>query len=281
MSFLLNFWFDCLLGIYTCYFLLPTVLSTAKRAEENVRAKNLADRVIVLHRRVEDLEDIHIDEKVDVIISNWMGYMLLYENMLGSVIAARDRWLTDGGLILPSSATLYMVATKIPDSKSSEFGRNSYGIDMSAQRVAFEGLCVETIPPQNVLTIPLHVVKHVNCYAIPIDELVSVTTEFKLQANTKARMNGFAFWFDVEFSGDASKSSTVKEALKLSTAPVEHSTHWQQTVIYLDEPVDLDKAQLIKGTLTLSPSEENPRIMNIHLEYTAAGRSSVKRAVMW
>ncbi|KAF7827479.1 putative protein arginine N-methyltransferase 6 [Senna tora] len=75
----------------------------AQQAKEIVKANKLSDVVIVMHGRVEDVE---IDEEVDVIISEWMGYMLLYESMLGSVITARDRWLKPGGLILPSNATL-------------------------------------------------------------------------------------------------------------------------------------------------------------------------------
>jgi hypothetical protein len=32
-------------------------------------------------------------DQVDVIISEWMGYCLLYESMLNTVIFARDKWL--------------------------------------------------------------------------------------------------------------------------------------------------------------------------------------------
>ena len=31
--------------------------------------------------------------KVDIIISEWMGYFLLYESMLDTVLVARDKWL--------------------------------------------------------------------------------------------------------------------------------------------------------------------------------------------
>ena len=34
-------------------------------------------------------------EKVDIIISEWMGYFLFYESMLDTVIFARDKWLVD------------------------------------------------------------------------------------------------------------------------------------------------------------------------------------------
>ena len=35
-------------------------------------------------------------EKVDIIISEWMGYCLFYESMLQTVIYARDKWLVGG-----------------------------------------------------------------------------------------------------------------------------------------------------------------------------------------
>lgn len=44
--------------------------------------------------KLEDIIELpHGIIKVDIIISEWMGYMLLYESMLDSVLYARDRWL--------------------------------------------------------------------------------------------------------------------------------------------------------------------------------------------
>jgi protein arginine N-methyltransferase 1 len=40
------------------------------------------------------VEDVNLPvDKVDIIISEWMGYFLLYESMLDTVLVARDRWL--------------------------------------------------------------------------------------------------------------------------------------------------------------------------------------------
>ena len=39
--------------------------------------------------------------KVDIIISEWMGYCLLYESMLETVLFARDKFLKPDGIILP------------------------------------------------------------------------------------------------------------------------------------------------------------------------------------
>lgn len=51
------------------------------------------------------MEDVQLPEKVDVIVSEWMGYLLIRESMIDSVIFARDRWLREGGLLYPSHAT--------------------------------------------------------------------------------------------------------------------------------------------------------------------------------
>ena len=54
-------------------------------------------------------------ETVDIIISEWMGYFLLYESMLDTVLYARDKWLVkDGsGIIMPDRATIYLCAIEV------------------------------------------------------------------------------------------------------------------------------------------------------------------------
>ena len=65
----------------------------------------------VANSMVEELEkSIKIQpHSVDVLVSEWMGYCLLYESMLTSVLYARDRWLKPGGAILPDTATMVIV----------------------------------------------------------------------------------------------------------------------------------------------------------------------------
>jgi len=41
-------------------------------------------------------------EKVDIIVSEWMGYCLFYESMLNTVIHARDKWLVTGFRLVSS-----------------------------------------------------------------------------------------------------------------------------------------------------------------------------------
>lgn len=48
-------------------------------------------------------------EKVDIIVSEWMGYFLLFEGMLDSFIYARDTYLKPDGLILPNKCNISIV----------------------------------------------------------------------------------------------------------------------------------------------------------------------------
>ena len=43
---------------------------------------------------------------VDIIVSEWMGYFLLRESMLDSVISIRDKFLKKSGLMFPSHASM-------------------------------------------------------------------------------------------------------------------------------------------------------------------------------
>ena len=50
-------------------------------------------------------------QQFDIIISEWMGYFLLYESMLPSVLIARDRYLKPDGILAPSHCQMLLAAT--------------------------------------------------------------------------------------------------------------------------------------------------------------------------
>lgn len=69
-------------------------------ARKVVRDNGLENKITIIHGKIEEIE-LPV-AKVDIIISEWMGYFLLYENMLESVLFARDKYLTEDGLMFPS-----------------------------------------------------------------------------------------------------------------------------------------------------------------------------------
>ena len=68
-------------------------------AKKIVADNGLSDIVTIIRGKVEEIE-LPVP-KVDIIISEWMGYCLFYESMLDTVLYARDKWLVEGGLMFP------------------------------------------------------------------------------------------------------------------------------------------------------------------------------------
>ncbi len=122
------------------------------------------------------LEDTELPIKqFDIIISEWMGYFLLYESMLDTVLEARDRYLKPGGLIFPDHATLYIAAIEDQEykeekincalhfsslvnvvcSKNAIVWDNVYGFDFSCIKdIALREPLVDTVELKAVATDP-------------------------------------------------------------------------------------------------------------------------------
>ena len=61
------------------------------------KANGLEGRIEFIRGRS---ERIKLEQPVDVIVSEWLGYFALAECMFKSVIGARDRWLAPGGRMI-------------------------------------------------------------------------------------------------------------------------------------------------------------------------------------
>ena len=99
--------------------------SIIEKAKEIVAANGLSSKVTLLQGKMEEVEMPlqHLSNgKVDIIISEWMGYFLLYESMLDTVLYARDQYLVENGKIFPDKATIYMAAIEDGDYKDDKIG---------------------------------------------------------------------------------------------------------------------------------------------------------------
>jgi protein arginine N-methyltransferase 1 len=65
------------------------------------------------------LEEVTLPlQEYDIIISEWMGYFLLYESMLDTVLLARDKYLKKDGMLFPDQANIYIAAIEDEDYKA-------------------------------------------------------------------------------------------------------------------------------------------------------------------
>jgi protein arginine N-methyltransferase 1 len=97
--------------------------SIIDKAKQIVAANGLSDRITLLQGKMEEV--VLPFPKVDIIISEWMGYFLLYESMLDTVLYARDRYLNPGGKIFPDKATMYVAAIEDGEYKDDKIGCKS------------------------------------------------------------------------------------------------------------------------------------------------------------
>ncbi|KNA14359.1 hypothetical protein SOVF_107540 [Spinacia oleracea] len=219
-------------------------------------SKQSSDVVEVVHGMIEDIEKtISIKpHTIDVLLSEWMGYCLLYESMLSSVLFARDRWLKPGGAILPDTATMFAAGfgrgcTSLP------FWENVYGIDMSSvgkelAKDAAEHPIVDFVDNNDIVTETASL-KNFNLATMKIEDM-DFTSSIVLQPKSTSVAesgdkkhgltwcHGVVLWFDNGFTSRFCKEMSAN----LSTSPYTPKTHWAQTIFTFREPILLSSGRL-------------------------------------
>lgn len=76
----------------------------AYHAQQLVVANNVSGHIKVVPGKIEEIE---LNEMVDIIISEPMGYMLYNERMLETYLHAR-KWLKPGGKMFPTEGDLHV-----------------------------------------------------------------------------------------------------------------------------------------------------------------------------
>eukprot|EP00762_Andalucia_godoyi_P003356 ANDGO_06595.mRNA.1 putative protein arginine N-methyltransferase 6.2 len=241
---------------------------------EAIAKHNSMDHIIqVVHSRAEEISDEVIPPgSVDIIVSEWMGYFLLYESMFDSVVYARERWLKPEGQMFPNKGRMYISA--ISDIKSFNdaiyFWENVYGIDMScimpfAKKCAFEEPIVDTFDPNGIISNAV-LFKDIDCKSVTAAELDDFESPFDLVTNDSDWFNGFISWFDCEFPAAEGEKPVI-----LSTSPESTNTHWATTLFYVFKPMKIHKNEHIKGKLRVAKSAEHQRLVDISFDYTIRG----------
>ncbi|KAH9762827.1 protein arginine N-methyltransferase 1.1 [Citrus sinensis] len=211
----------------------------ANMAKQIVEANGFSNVITVLKGKIEEIE-LPVT-KVDIIISEWMGYFLLFENMLNTVLYARDKWLVDDGIVLPDKASLYLTAIEDAEYKDDkiEFWNNVYGFDMSCiKKQAMMEPLVDTVDQNQIVT---------NCQLLKTMDISKMGP------------------------GDASFTAPFK---LVAQRPKSRATHWKQTVLYLEDVLTICEGEAISGSLTVAPNKKNPRDVDIMLKYSLQGRHS-------
>merc|ERR1719272_300982 len=245
---------------------MSTIITSARQI---VKDNGLADKITLIKGKCEEIE-LPV-KNVDIIISEWMGYALLYESMLPSVLHARDKWMNPDGIMMPDCVTIRLSGIEDAEYKQAkiDWWDNVYGFDMSCIKdiVVAEPL-VDIVAPEQVVT-NYTTIMTINTQTCTKEDL-AFEVPFLLEMNRDDYLHALVIHFDTYFGSSHTDVS-------FSTGPEVTSTHWKQTVFYLNDVLTARKGEKIKGTIKCVPNEKNPRDLDFVITYEFNGElTSVK-----
>ncbi|XP_006822673.1 protein arginine N-methyltransferase 2-like [Saccoglossus kowalevskii] len=226
----------------------------------------LTNKITIFKDKV---ENITLPDKVDIIISEWMGTLLLFELMIESVLLARNLWLKDTGVMWPSDASLYLVPCSATDeyNKKIAFWDCVYGFDFSylksfaMQEYFGKPVFNHELKSTDCLDSPLCVLK-MKMKTFQIDELEEIVKEFSFKVTKKSTFHGFASWFSVDFGGFNNQNTVT-----LDTGPTSRLTHWKQDLFMMNDAVQVTVGDKIEGSIVIKRNAEWRRHLVVTFKY--------------
>ncbi|KAL2185360.1 S-adenosyl-L-methionine-dependent methyltransferase [Thermothelomyces heterothallicus CBS 203.75] len=273
------------------------------RARENVLRNGLGDVITCVRGRIEDVvlpggggpggEPV----RVDIIVSEWMGYCLLYEAMLPSVLFARDRYLKPGGLLVPSHASMWVAPVSDPEyvAENVDWWREVYGFDMRAMQAGiYTDACMTVMPPDSVCG-EAYPFRMLDLHTAKVEDL-SFETEWRSTLSEKAAegLDGFLVWFDCFFAESRDEvvhakltakewAAAGRERVAFTTGPYGTPTHWRQGLYLIDKgkakEIEVGPGKKLEGEIRYSIPKGHARGLNIRLTWGLEGGE--KQAQTW
>lgn len=220
----------------------------ADLAREVVAANGLASSIVILEGAVEEVASL-VDEalahdKADVVLSEWMGFMLVCEDMFPSVAFARDRWLAEGGAMLPARCSLHVAPfshVSLVERQTGFWGTSPFGVDLSP--LAFHALdqhvlqpVIDTLQAEAVLG-DCRKLFTLNCKEASAADGKAGCGTFTTTITRPGRLHGLAVWFSCELCS----------GVAFCTAPEAAATHWEQTLLFFDPASEVMELEVSKG----------------------------------
>jgi protein arginine N-methyltransferase 1 len=297
----------------------------AKHARQVMKANGVDHIVTVIQGAVEEIklpiaadnlepdDAQHPERVVDIFISEWMGYFLLRESMMDSLLRAREKFLKPAtGLMFPSHCTMYVAPVQDEEERRlncSEFAASMsdwsdfqdttmqvYGVNMNVLQNDFDREQKEyylwssrwrELPADSVLSEP-HAIKIFDMMTCTLEESKGIFAgdvmskfDFDIDGSTeRGPISGIAGWFTSDFKSRADEGGDSAPKITnpsfLSTGPENGYTHWGQQVFYFQSGIPLLQGETtkIKGDLEMVRTKENARLYNCKIKYSAARRKT-------
>ncbi|OWR53005.1 Arginine methyltransferase 8 [Danaus plexippus plexippus] len=234
----------------------------ANLAKDIVKENNLDNVIEVIHSKVEDVI-LPDGLKVDAIVSEWMGFYLLHEGMLDSVLIARDKFLKEDGEMFPESAGIYVAPCSVPELYTKWTNFHGVSLTTFAKQLRANKSSkpeVMVINKEDLIgnEVPM---AWINLKEDTVEDLDCFSITHVAAVTKSAQYQGICLWFECYFPQVSSDEQIV-----LKTGPNSASTHWKQTVILLPDELEVEEQEPIAFQLDMKRDLSNSRRYN--LEFT-------------
>ncbi|XP_019572628.2 protein arginine N-methyltransferase 2 isoform X4 [Rhinolophus sinicus] len=244
----------------------------AQHTGQLVMQNGFADVITVFQQKV---EEVVLPEKVDVLVSEWMGTCLLFEFMIESILYARDAWLKEDGVIWPTTAALHLVPCSADKDYRSKvlFWDNAYEFNLSALKsLAIKEFFSKPkynhiLKPEDCLSEPCTILQ-LDMRTVQVADLETMKGELCFDIKKAGTLHGFTAWFSVRFQN----LEEGAPQLVLSTGPFHPTTHWKQVLFMMDEPVPVCTGDVVTGSVVLQRNPVWRRHMSVALRWSVTSR---------
>ncbi|KAG2127388.1 S-adenosyl-L-methionine-dependent methyltransferase [Suillus cothurnatus] len=273
----------------------------AEKAEQIVKANGLENVIIIICGKFEEISLPDDVEYVDIIIFEWMGYALLYESMLDSVLQACDRFLKpEGGVMSLSQCRIMFGLCEGSEilKERVEFWSDVYGFDLSVMaNDVYEEAIVDVVGPDSMASEP-YLLKDLHLNDITTHQL-DFTSQFTLVSTTpkRTKIHAFVLYFDTFFmtTGESVPPEVPVKVTKegyvtlaevwpvggkalpqrrASTGPgIKQKEDKRQTIFLLRDPIHAEDGTIVMGSFYCKKSATNSRELDVEIHYSVRQNS--------
>lgn len=208
-----------------------------------------------------DFKKLELPTKYDIILSEWMGYFLLFEGMVDTVIHARDNLMATNGILLPNRCELFLAAFSDKNfyTNNISFWNDVYGFDMSSiiKDVTKEAT-IDVASNQSICS-SIEKIYEMNVTNCSLENVQTVVSAFDFRFEKETEVHGIVGWFDCHFD-------SMNKPFTLSTSPTSESTHWKQTIFPFDQAISVKSNENLKGEIQISRDPSDVRALKIEIK---------------
>jgi SAM-dependent methyltransferase len=187
-----------------------------------VDANGCAGRVDVLHARS---QDVGLPEPASVLVTETLGNLGFDEQILASVLDARQRLLTPDARIIPARVALFAApvdAARVYEREVASWSAPRYGVDFALVRT-FAANQVRIVDIDDTLAPAARLVE----IDLATAQSPAVEGAARFSIARDGVMHGFAGWFD----------ATLADGIRISNEPPLKTPNWRQALLPLDAAV--------------------------------------------